>query len=385
MVTSQARQSIKSPIEAPAAGPSGEVGEAEARDIRLPAPDPVNRRDVDLHVHTVTSNCGYTAHQRLLDIAHLAGRGLVAVTDHDTAAGALAVRDLAERRGDDVLVLVGMELTTSDFGHVLLYGRGVEDDWGWRANSPFPQDIPDHWVAIQAHPYRGKMVVQDGRLVAETLPDLPERIDAVEVWNGGDLIKKTPHLRDALNALSRRYVERNGKEAVASSDSHRPIWVHSFFTRFARPVESIDDVVEQIKAGEVTPQAQDQAHVDWCIQGWQRREVVEWHEVGKDWCALAAAAGRDLGAAEASLRLFQQVRALAAHGATLAQVCAETGLAPPLAADYLEIVEEEAHVARKRAARAAARHSLSPCGRGVGGEGYSCYIAAHQDESPKGE
>jgi hypothetical protein len=259
------------------------------------------------------------------------------------------VRDLAVRSGDDVVVLVGMELTTSDFGHVVVFGRGVEEDWGWRKNSPFPRHLPEHWVAIQAHPYRGRMQVIDGKLAVDKLPALPERIDAVEVWNGGDLIKKTPHLRDELNALSWDYVQRNGKRAVASSDGHRPIWVHSFFTRFARPIASVDDVVDQIRSGAVTPQAREQEHVDWCIDGWRRREIVEWHEAGYDWRALGAAAGYDPAEAAGWIATFQQVRDLRERGATLAQICTATNLPPHLAADYLQVVEEETHSAGKRA------------------------------------
>jgi hypothetical protein len=309
-----------------------------------------NLVDVDLHVHTVTSACGFSSHARILDLARAAGRGVVAVTDHDSAAGAVAVRDLAARSGDDVVVLVGMELTTSDFGHVVVFGRGVEEDWGWRKHSPFPRDLPEHWVAIQAHPFRDLV---KGRLeIGEVpeLPALPERIDAVEVWNGGDLIKKSPHLRDELNALSWEYVQRNAKRAVASSDGHRPIWVHSFFTRFARPIASVEDVVDQIRSGAVTPQAREQTHVDWCIDGWRRRETVEWHEAGKDWRALGAAAGYDAAEAAGWIATFQQVRDLNERGATLAQICQATGLPAHLAADYLQIVEEEAHSAGKRAA-----------------------------------
>jgi len=313
----------------------------------------LNLYDVDLHVHTLTSSCGFTTHRRVLELARAAGRGIVAVTDHDSAAGAVAVRDLAARTGDDLLVLVGMELTTSDYGHVVLFGRGVEEDWGWQPHRPFPRQLPEHWVAIQAHPFRGQVALQEGRLAAPMLPDLPERIDAVEVWNGGDLIKKTPHLRQELDALSWEYVRRHGKVAVASSDGHRPIWVHSFFTRFARPIGSVDDVVEQIRNGSVTPQAQPPAHIEWCIDGWRRREVIEWHEGGKDWRALATAAGHDLDVAWSAIRTFQQVRDLVERGATVAEVAGETGLTPELAADYLEIVEEEAHTARKRRARAA--------------------------------
>jgi hypothetical protein len=305
-------------------------------------------RDVDLHVHTLSSACGYTSHARVLELARAAGRRVVAVTDHDSAAGGMAVRDLAARTGDDLLVLVGMELTTSDLGHVVLFGQGVEEDWGWQKNRPFPRDIPEHWVAIQAHPYRAKVVMHGDTIEAEALPALPERIDAVEVWNGGDILKKTPGLRPALDRLSRDYLRTYGKTAVASSDGHRPIWIHSFFTRFARPLDSVDDVVDQIRAGDVAPMARDEAYLAGCMARWRRRDVVEWQQNGHDWRAMARDAGYDADEAACRLALFEQVRGLASTGATVAQVAEETGLEPEEAIDYLSIVEEQTGFARAR-------------------------------------
>ncbi|MGI8423867.1 MAG: PHP-associated domain-containing protein [Chloroflexota bacterium] len=302
-------------------------------------------RDVDLHVHTLTSRCGYTSHRRLLELTRAAGRRVVAVTDHDSAAGGVELRELAARTGDDVLVLIGMELTTSDFGHVVLFGRGLERDWGWKTGQPFPRHIPDHWIAIQAHPYRGKVTVRDGRASAEDLPDPPARIDAVEVWNGGDILKKSPGLRGALDDLSRAYIEKHGKIAVASSDGHRPHWVHSFFTRFDRAIENIDDAIEQLRAGQVTPMASGTAYHAACTARWQRREIVEWHESGKDWRAMAAAAGYEPEDAEGRLALYQQVKGLAGRGATLAEVAGKTGLSIEDAMDYLGVVEEESEFA----------------------------------------
>ena len=109
--------------------------------------------------------------------------------------------------------------------------------------------------------------------------------------------------------------------------------VHSFFTRFSRPLGSVDDVVDQIRSGAVAPQAHDQAHVEWCIDGWHRREVVEWHEAGKDWQALGVAAGYDPAEAAGWIATFQQVRALSEQGVSLRQIVDETGLSPVVAAD----------------------------------------------------
>ena len=329
----------------------------QAAPVWTQTPPEYAARDVDLHVHTLTSACGYTSHRRLLELTRAAGRRVVAVTDHDSAAGGVALRDLAARTGDDLFVLVGMELTTSDLGHVVLFGRGVEEDWGWKKGSPFPRDIPDHWAAIQAHPFRAKVRLEDGRAVAETLPDLPERIDAVEVWNGGDVLKKMPGLRAALDGVSRAYIERYGKVAVASSDGHRAMWVHSFFTRFDRELRSADDAVEQLRAGQVTPMARDASHHEACAQRWLRREVVEWRESGKDWRAMAEAAGYDRADAECRVALYIQAKALAECGATVGQAAAELEVSPEEAADWLSVAEEQRDFAAWRGRGARLRES----------------------------
>jgi predicted metal-dependent phosphoesterase TrpH len=313
-------------------------------------------RDVDLHVHTLTSACGYTLHRRLLELTRAAGRRVVAATDHDTADGAVALRELAAQTGDDLLVLVGMELTTSDFGHVVVFGPGIEEDWGWQKNRPFPRDLPEHWAAIQAHPFRD-LAMAGKPFEVETLPTLPERIDAVEVWNGGDVLKKATGLRAALDRVSSNYAREYGKHAVASSDGHRPIWVHSFFTRFDRPLHSLDDAVDQIRAGQVSPKARDEAHLADCMNRWRRREVVEWREAGKDWRAMAAGAGYDAHDAECRVALFDQVRVLARAGATVAQVAGEAGLTPDEALDYLSIVEEQDGFAAAAEARRTKRQT----------------------------
>ncbi len=308
-------------------------------------------RDVDLHVHTFASNCGYVPPKRLLEMARAGGRKVVAVTDHDSAAGAVAVRDLAAQTGDDLLVLVGMELTTSDLGHVVVFGRGVEEDWGWQAKQPFPRAIPEHWLAIQAHPFRDKVVQTGDRLDVQQLPALPERIDAVEVWNAGDVLKKTPMLRTALDRLSWDYVREHGKTAVASSDGHRPLWVHSFFTRCERPLASVDDLVTQVREGRVTPHMQPEADLESCRALWRRRAVIEWHEAGSDWQSKAAAQSYTPEESAQLLGTFQRVRDLARRGATVAQVAGEMGLTAEEAADFLHVVEEETGWAERRAAR----------------------------------
>ncbi|MHB8647194.1 MAG: PHP domain-containing protein [Thermomicrobiales bacterium] len=76
----------------------------------------IGRADIHLHTDVVD---GLQSVAALLEYAeHQTDLDLVAVTDHDEIRGALAARDLAERRNGRVQVITGTEVTTRH-GHLL--------------------------------------------------------------------------------------------------------------------------------------------------------------------------------------------------------------------------------------------------------------------------
>jgi len=87
---------------------------------------------VDLHLHTVASDGGWTASAL---IEHLAARGfrVVAICDHDTMRSVPEAVDLGERRG--IVVVPGVEVTTRWDGrqwHLLVYGVDLATARAWR-------------------------------------------------------------------------------------------------------------------------------------------------------------------------------------------------------------------------------------------------------------
>ena len=127
---------------------SGQAPGSPAAPRAYPVPvAPAGSTAIDLHLHTTASPCGYQTPAQVVAHARAAGRLTIAIADHNTARGAMAARDLVARTGGDITVLVGMELSTSVFGHVVVFGKGIEDDWGWRSGMPMPRDLPDDWVA----------------------------------------------------------------------------------------------------------------------------------------------------------------------------------------------------------------------------------------------
>ena len=72
----------------------------------------------DLHLHTSVSDGMYSVARLLEHVEHTLDLDVIAVTDHEDAAGGQRARELAAQRGYRVEVIVGAEVTTRH-GHLL--------------------------------------------------------------------------------------------------------------------------------------------------------------------------------------------------------------------------------------------------------------------------
>jgi hypothetical protein len=166
------------------------------------------RRLVDLHNHTLHS---YDAQNRLCDYerAHDLGRiDVVAITDHNTIAGALELREAAT-----FPVIVGQEIDTAD-GELI----------GLFLDAPVAAGLPAVETAERIRGQGGLVYLQHpfyrivrGRMRAEAREDLRGRglIDIVEAVNGGPLAA-------ADNARALQWARACGLPHAASSDAHEP-------------------------------------------------------------------------------------------------------------------------------------------------------------------
>jgi predicted metal-dependent phosphoesterase TrpH len=79
---------------------------------------PRGRGRADIHVHTTASD-GLASPPQVLEAAKRQGLDIIAITDHDSVAGALAARELHARRGYAFDLIVGTEVTTARGVHLL--------------------------------------------------------------------------------------------------------------------------------------------------------------------------------------------------------------------------------------------------------------------------
>lgn len=157
---------------------------------------------VDLHLHSRYSHDGKASIPQLIERARECGLDRLALTDHNTAEGALEFARVAPR-----LAIVGEEAKTFE-GEVI--GLFITD-----RIPPFrrPEEALDLIHAMGgltyiAHPLdRNRSHFREARLV-----DLADRIDIIETYN--------PWCDAAANQAAARLANELGKVTATGSDSH---------------------------------------------------------------------------------------------------------------------------------------------------------------------
>ncbi len=182
----------------------------------------------DFHMHTVYSPDSFMSPVTLARTAERKGLNLVAVTDHNTIRGALAVQQVATIR-----VIIGEEIRSAD-GEII--GLFLTEEVPPRLTArETVKRIKDQGGIVQIpHPFdraRGGHITRSALM--EILPD----IDIMEAFNA-----RTTLRRDVMAAA--RFIQENQKThdilATAVTDSHTPfeigrVWVE--LPRFEGPQE----------------------------------------------------------------------------------------------------------------------------------------------------
>jgi len=193
--------------------------------------------NIDLHCHTKYSYDSYLEPQDLIKRARELGLDGVCITEHYSYDLSRTVTDLDH--DDGFLVLRGLEISTN-MGHLLAYG--VKDDsWNtWSRDNyldTFEVIRAIHLkggICAPAHPFRGWDSLGDAIFTVDGL-------DALETHNGSnglDEDEKAVHAASTLRLPS-----------IGGSDCHRIEQVGRAFTEFLNPMQTIDDMVGEIKKG----------------------------------------------------------------------------------------------------------------------------------------
>ncbi len=187
----------------------------------------------DLHIHTQASD-GRAHPREVILRARAVGLDVIAITDHDTFAGSVIARRYVSGRVP--LVIIGAEVRTV-WGDVLVLCRDpipvVKDP---RVLRELAND--NGCILIPAHPF-DVMRLGIGWRVREDL------WDCIECFNmGSDPI---------TNTMAWMHCRTSGKPCIACSDAHVLEMVGVARTLIEVPDLTLDDVLESLRKGLVTP------------------------------------------------------------------------------------------------------------------------------------
>lgn len=161
---------------------------------------------LDLHVHTCHSSDSLMTPDEIIRAVRRKGLGGVAITDHNTIAGALELREVAP-----FLVIVGEEIRTT---------RG--EITGLFLKEAIPPDLSPEETISAIRGQGGVIVIphptdrlRTSAMGRRTLERVIDRVDALEVFNARTFLPQD-------NELARQIALDHGRAMTAGSDAHLP-------------------------------------------------------------------------------------------------------------------------------------------------------------------
>lgn len=163
--------------------------------------------NVELHSHTYYSKDCLVSFETILRVCAQRGVDKIAITDHNTADGALALQKLAPD-----LVIVGEEIFTTR-GEILAYFVQETVPHGLSPNETIRRLRGQGAVISVSHPFDR---LRKGAWAEADLREIIEQVDAIETFNARCLV--ADH-----NMQAAAYAARYNLPGTVGSDAHSPM------------------------------------------------------------------------------------------------------------------------------------------------------------------
>jgi hypothetical protein len=162
--------------------------------------------NVALHIHTLYSACAETKLEQFGDYCRKKGVQAIGITDHDTTAGAIALKSVI---GRDVRIIVGEEIKTRQ-GEIIGLFLNKEIEPGLEAKETVCRIKEQGGIVYIPHPFDPFKIT---RLKKRALMEVLDMVDIIEVFNAKVVLP-------VFYVLARNFASRHNKLGAAGSDAH---------------------------------------------------------------------------------------------------------------------------------------------------------------------
>lgn len=190
---------------------------------------------LDMHVHTEYSYDGIMSAKEIIKVAIKRGLNGIAVVDHHTIRGGLAVNEYKrDMKLEDFISIVGSEIKT-EYGEVMLLFQNEEIKTR-KFHEVIDEAKDQDCIVVLPHPYRiyGKIDIYF------TSNDLIGYFDVVEGFNSRNKMKE--------NILAVELAKMYGKPITGGSDAHSKFEIGKAYTIFKYYGDE-EDIRKQILKG----------------------------------------------------------------------------------------------------------------------------------------
>ncbi|WP_292466798.1 PHP domain-containing protein [Methanolobus sp.] len=191
----------------------------------------------DLHVHSCYSKDSNASLDDILEHAARNGLDGFAICDHDRIEGGIACSRRAQEIGSDMIVIPGVEVSSSK-GHVLVLGVRELIEPGLSPEETIERARQQGAVVIIPHPFK---MTSHGIGYIEGLD-----ADAIEVLN-------SRCVTDGPNNKARKAAQELGFPMVGGSDSHEAEMVGRSYTEIDAQLRTVESVLDAIRKGNTRP------------------------------------------------------------------------------------------------------------------------------------
>ena len=181
----------------------------------------------DLHIHSRVSDGLATVEDVLEYVEHNTDLDVIAITDHEDAAGGLRAREIAARKNYRFEVVPGAEVTTLQ-GHLLaLFIESCPKSFR-RVESALEMVHAQNGVAIVPHP----MSWLTRSIGQGSIDRICSRAEAGVTFDGIELANPSPAGRQTGRKARRLNAARWRLAAIGSSDAHHLAHIGAGWTEF---------------------------------------------------------------------------------------------------------------------------------------------------------
>ena len=191
------------------------------------------RWNIELHSHTLWSKDCVVPFQKIIKLCQQRGVDRIAITDHNTAEGALAMQKLAPD-----LVIVGEEIMTPQ-GEILGYFMSESVPAGLSPEETIRRLRDQGAVISVSHPFDR---LRKGAWQEADLLRIIDKVDAIEIFNARCLFSS-----DNDRALA--FAQQHNVLGTSGSDAHSALEYGRAITRL-HPFEGASDFLAALRQAE---------------------------------------------------------------------------------------------------------------------------------------